>query len=76
MAGLLTGALMLFAAPSSPAHAQTAALDMIQPMPGDDFALVALPLSFDGRRPRIHRAPPAIGQHNSSRDRPARWPEG
>jgi len=62
--------------PDAAAHAQTAALDMIQPMPGDDFALVALPLSFDGRRPRIHRAPPAIGQHNSSRDRPARWPEG
>src|SRR6266550_8363874 len=62
--------------PDAAAHAQTAALDMIQPMPGDDFALVALPLSFDGRRPRIHRAPPAIGQHNPSRDRPARWPEG
>src|SRR5437773_1871126 len=62
--------------PDAAAHAQTAALDMIQPMPGDDFALVALPLSFDGRRPRIHRAPPAIGQHNPPRDRPARWPEG
>src|SRR5437899_6071349 len=62
--------------PDAAAHAPTAALDMIQPMPGADFALVALPLSFHGRRPRIHHAPPAIGQHHPSRARPARWPEG
>ncbi|PYO02258.1 MAG: carnitine dehydratase [Candidatus Rokuibacteriota bacterium] len=60
--------------PDAAAHAQTAALDMIQPVPGDDFALVALPLSFDGKRPRIHRAPPKIGEHNTPRDRPVRWP--
>ncbi len=59
--------------PDAAAHAQTAALDMIQPVPGDDFTLVALPLSFDGKRPRIRRAPPRIGEHNASRDRPARW---
>jgi formyl-CoA transferase len=38
---------------------------MIQPMPGDDFSLVALPVSFDGARPRIRRAPPAVGQHDA-----------
>jgi crotonobetainyl-CoA:carnitine CoA-transferase CaiB-like acyl-CoA transferase len=46
------------------AHEQTAALGMIQPVPGDEISLVGLPLSFDGRRPTIRRAPPAIGQHN------------
>ena len=43
---------------------QTAALGMIQPMPGDDLALVGLPLSFDGLRPGIRRAPPKVGEHN------------
>ena len=62
--------------PDAVAHAQTAALDMIQPVPGDEFSLVALPLSFDGKRPRIHRAPPSIGEHNPARERPARWPRG
>jgi crotonobetainyl-CoA:carnitine CoA-transferase CaiB-like acyl-CoA transferase len=51
--------------PEAAAHPQAAALDMIQPMPGDDFSLVALPVSFDGARPRIRRAPPAVGQHDA-----------
>jgi crotonobetainyl-CoA:carnitine CoA-transferase CaiB-like acyl-CoA transferase len=46
------------------AQEQTAALGMIQPVPGDEISLVGLPLSFDGERPTIRRAPPAIGQHN------------
>jgi crotonobetainyl-CoA:carnitine CoA-transferase CaiB-like acyl-CoA transferase len=50
--------------PEAAAHPQVAALDMIQPVPGDDFSLVALPLSFDGARPKIHRAPPAVGEHD------------
>jgi crotonobetainyl-CoA:carnitine CoA-transferase CaiB-like acyl-CoA transferase len=49
--------------PDAVAHPQAVALDMIQPVPGDDFALVALPLSFDGARPRIRRAPPKLGEH-------------
>jgi crotonobetainyl-CoA:carnitine CoA-transferase CaiB-like acyl-CoA transferase len=61
--------------PEAAAHPQVAALDMIQPVPGDDFSLVALPLSFDGVRPKIRRAPPAVGQHDAdivaSR---GRWP--
>lgn len=33
-------------------------------MPGDDgYTLIGLPLSFDGERPRIRRAPPAPGAH-------------
>ena len=51
--------------PEAAAHPQAAALDMIQPMPGDDFSLVALPVSFDGARPKIRRAPPAVGQHDA-----------
>ena len=39
--------------PDAAAHPQAAALDMIQPMPGEDFSLVALPISFDGARPKI-----------------------
>ena len=49
--------------PEAIALPQTAALGMIQPVPGDDFELVALPLSFDGARPGIRRAPPKPGEH-------------
>lgn len=51
-------------------QAQTEALGMIQPVPGDEISLVGLPLSFDGERPVIRLAPPKIGEHNS--DFPAR----
>jgi crotonobetainyl-CoA:carnitine CoA-transferase CaiB-like acyl-CoA transferase len=61
--------------PEAAAHPQVAALDMIQPVPGDDFALVALPISFDGARPTIRRAPPAVGQHDPDLVRSGgRWP--
>jgi crotonobetainyl-CoA:carnitine CoA-transferase CaiB-like acyl-CoA transferase len=36
---------------------------MIQPIPGDDSELVALPLSFDGARPGIRLSPPSAGEH-------------
>lgn len=45
------------------AQEQTAALDMLQPVPGDEVKLVALPLSFDGHRPPIRLAPPKAGEH-------------
>ena len=62
--------------PEAVAHEQADALGMIQPVPGDDFSLVALPLSFDGVRPSIRRAPPAVGQHDEDVQRaPGRWPE-
>jgi crotonobetainyl-CoA:carnitine CoA-transferase CaiB-like acyl-CoA transferase len=61
--------------PEAAAHPQVAALDMIQPVPGDDFSLVALPLSFDGARPKIHRAPPAVGEHDRDLAQSrGRWP--
>jgi crotonobetainyl-CoA:carnitine CoA-transferase CaiB-like acyl-CoA transferase len=61
--------------PEAVAHEQAEALGMIQPVPGDDFSLMALPLSFDGARPSIRRAPPAVGQHDAEVQRtPGRWP--
>jgi crotonobetainyl-CoA:carnitine CoA-transferase CaiB-like acyl-CoA transferase len=61
--------------PEVAAHPQVAALDMIQPVPGDDFSLVALPLSFDGARPKIRRAPPGVGQHDDDLAKSGgRWP--
>jgi crotonobetainyl-CoA:carnitine CoA-transferase CaiB-like acyl-CoA transferase len=61
--------------PEAAAHPQVAALDMIQAVPGDDFSLVALPLSFDGTRPKIHRAPPAVGEHDRDlAQSQGRWP--
>jgi formyl-CoA transferase len=61
--------------PEAAAHPQAAALDMIQPMPGDDFSLVAFPVSFDGARPKIRRAPPAVGEHNADLEKSqGRWP--
>lgn len=44
-------------------HAQTQALDLIHPMPGTSMRFVALPVSFDGQRPRVRSAPPALGAH-------------
>ena len=32
---------------------------------GARFLLVALPLNFDGEKPRIRRAPPTLGEHNA-----------
>jgi crotonobetainyl-CoA:carnitine CoA-transferase CaiB-like acyl-CoA transferase len=50
--------------PEAVATEQAAALGMIQRVPGEDYELMALPLSFDGQRPPMRRPPPAIGQHN------------
>ena len=46
------------------AHAQTVATGMVQPVPGTDLELMGLPISFDGKRPAIRRAPPALGEHD------------
>jgi crotonobetainyl-CoA:carnitine CoA-transferase CaiB-like acyl-CoA transferase len=48
------------------AHAQTAALEMIQPVPEIDLELMALPLSIDGERPKIRTRAPRLGQHNAA----------
>ncbi|MBI2202641.1 MAG: CoA transferase [Candidatus Rokubacteria bacterium] len=51
--------------PDAVSHPQAAALGMVQKVPGDDYSLMALPLSFDGVRPAIRRAPPAVGEHTA-----------
>jgi formyl-CoA transferase len=50
--------------PEAASTKQAEALGIVQKPPGgDDYTLIGLPLSFDGARPPIHRAPPAPGQH-------------
>lgn len=48
------------------AHPQTAALDLLQHVPGTNMAFLGLPLSFNGRRPAPIGPPPALGEHNTS----------
>ena len=40
---------------------QVRALGLLQAMPGMDLEMTGLPISFDGRRPEIRRAGPALG---------------
>jgi len=51
--------------PEAVTQPQTEAIGIIQPLPGDDYEVVALPLCFDGARPPIRRAPPRIGEHDA-----------
>jgi formyl-CoA transferase len=50
--------------PEAIAHPQVQALAVLQPVPGEDFKLTALPLSIDGERPRHRWVAPRLGQHN------------
>jgi formyl-CoA transferase len=43
------------------AEPQVQALGIVQPVPGEDFSLVAMPLSFDGERPRMQGGAPRLG---------------
>jgi crotonobetainyl-CoA:carnitine CoA-transferase CaiB-like acyl-CoA transferase len=47
-------------------HPQTAALDMVQPAPEIELALMSLPLSLGGVRPSIRTRAPRLGEHNSA----------
>ena len=46
------------------AEPQTAALGMIEKVPGVELGLVGLPLSFDGERPPMRQRAPRLGEHN------------
>jgi formyl-CoA transferase len=46
------------------AEPQTQALGMVQPVPNENFSLVAMPLSFNGERPRMAGPAPRLGAHN------------
>lgn len=48
------------------AHPQTAALDILQPVPDLGIPLMALPLSLDGERPKIRTRAPKLGEHNAT----------
>ena len=43
---------------------QVLALEMFQEVPQEDFTLTALPLSFNGLRPKILSTAPKLGAHN------------
>ena len=44
-------------------HPQTAALGLVQDVPGTGMRFIGLPLSFDGQRPHPVSAPPKLGEH-------------
>lgn len=52
--------------PEALAHPQVKALGMLQAVPGEDFRLTALPVSFNGQRPTHRSAAPRLGQHNAA----------
>lgn len=43
------------------AHPQTAAVGMLQPVPGLGKSLMGLPISFDGERPAVRAMAPSLG---------------
>jgi crotonobetainyl-CoA:carnitine CoA-transferase CaiB-like acyl-CoA transferase len=45
------------------AEPQTAASGILQPVPGQDLKIVALPLRFDGERPPLPGPTPDLGEH-------------
>lgn len=45
------------------AHEQTAALGLVQDVPGSAMRFLGLPLSIDGQRPRPSARPPSLGEH-------------
>jgi len=45
---------------------QSQAMGMLVTPPGEDFPLVALPLSFDGERPHPRAGAPRLGEHDGS----------
>jgi len=47
------------------AEPQTAALGLLQAVPGLDRDLMTLPVSFDGRRPPVLRRAPTLGEHTN-----------
>jgi formyl-CoA transferase len=50
--------------PEALAQPQVQALGMFQTVPGENFTLTALPLSFDGVRPPIQHGAPRLGADN------------
>ncbi len=57
--------------PEALAHPQVQALGILQPVPGEDFRLTALPLTVDGQRPGLRGGAPRLGEHNAAHGLPA-----
>jgi len=57
--------------PEALAHPQVQALGILAAVPGQDFALTALPLTIDGQRPLPRAEAPGLGQHNAAHGVPA-----
>ena len=53
----------LRSSPAVLADSQTAAVDILQPVPRTRVASVGLPLKFDGERPRLRLPAPRLGEH-------------
>lgn len=51
--------------PEALAQPQVRALGLRQAIPGEDFSMTGLPLSFDGHRPTVRRAAPRLGADNA-----------
>ena len=49
---------------------QVHALGLVQAVPGEDFSLTGLPLSFNGQRPAMPPGAPRLGQHNRAHGLP------
>ncbi len=47
------------------AHPQTAALGLVQAVPGSDMRFIGLPISLDGQRPQVRSRPPTLGEHTA-----------
>jgi formyl-CoA transferase len=52
--------------PEALAQPQVQALGLRQAVPGEDYGLTGLPLSFDGHRPAIADGAPRLGAHNAA----------
>lgn len=48
------------------AHAQTAAMGMVQTRPDGAFSVLGFPLRVDGTRPPYEHSAPSLGEHNSA----------
>ena len=59
-------ATQIHSIPEALAQPQVQALGMAVPVPGEDFVLTGLPLSFDGTRPPFAHGAPRLGQDNAA----------